>query len=143
MMDETSDETSPDGDRRQLSPKQRNLVFGLAAVVLVVAVVAVIFWFSRSDDSDPPPTTVASGGVVLPQNPSLLLVQVDDTWYVENNGNVTMSSVEVRGDSDVVICELGTISPEDRAPCEAAGTADGLTAFGLGPQGQEVQVGST
>lgn len=124
-----------------MSAKQIGVI-GIVVLVLVVAGAAVLFWNSRSDDASPPTTIVSSGGVVLPQNPSLILLEVDGTWYVENDGNVTMSDVQVRDGSDSVICELGTLSPDDRAGCEAAAAADGLSAFGLGPQGQEVNVAS-
>ena len=137
-----TDETRRDGGgRRQMSAKLY-VVIGIVAIVLLGAAAWVFFWTSRSDDASPTSTTVSSGGVVLPQNPSLNLLQVDGTWYVENDGNVTMSGVAVRDGSDSVICELGTLSPDARAACEAAGAADDLSAFGLGPQGQEVVVGS-
>lgn len=141
--DEMTGEARQDEAPRPMTQGQRYLLFALVAIVLALAVAVVFYWISGSDDTSSSSTTVPSGGVILPQNPSLLLLQVDDTWYVENDGNVTMSSVEVRGDSDDVICELGTISPDERAPCEAAGAIDDLTAFGLGPQGQEVEVGPT
>jgi hypothetical protein len=118
------------------------LAISAAAVVLVVvAFVVAYFWFLDSDDASPA-TTVPSGAVVLPQNPSLRLLEENDTWFVENDGNVTMSEIVVRDGPDSVICDLGTLSPDDRASCDAAGEADDLSVFGLGPQGQVVDVGA-
>jgi hypothetical protein len=61
-------------------------------------------------------------------------------WHVENDGNVTMSEVQVRDPAGAVICDLGTLSPGDRQPCEDAGDRQDLVAAGQGPQGQKVEV---
>jgi hypothetical protein len=63
-----------------------------------------------------------------------------DAVYVENDGNVTMSDVEVRDGSGDVLCDVGTLSPDDREPCDEADGVDDATAFGVGPQGQQVEV---
>lgn len=112
------------------------VVVGIAAVVVAVTIgIAVL-----GSDADEPPDTASAGGVVLPQNPSLALAEDDGRWFVANDGNVTMSDVELR-DGDDVVCELGTISPGDRATCDDASGLDDPAAFGRGPQGQEVRVG--
>ena len=108
----------------------------------LVTVLVVVGAACGGDDDASPDTTASSGAVALPQNPSLRLFVDDGTTYVENDGNVTMSDVEVREDGGDVVCTLGTLSPDDRAPCDEAGGRDDLVAHGLGPQGQEVEVGS-
>jgi hypothetical protein len=112
--------------------------------VLVVAIAATLV-FVLLDDSTaeaPPTSSIPSDAVILPQNPSLRLVDVDGTWQVENDGNVTMSEIEVRDGSDTVICELGELAPDELAPCDAADSATDLTVVGAGPQGQRVEASS-
>jgi len=100
---------------------------------------------AQRDDDDGAPAvtpTVQDTGVSLPQNPSLRLFLEQAVWYVENDGNVTMSQVEVRDDGGAVVCEIGTMPPADRQPCDGAGDGQGLVAVGQGPQGQPVEVPS-
>jgi hypothetical protein len=122
----------------------------VGVVVILGAATAALVYRSTggSDDVDTTATTAPAGvfdsdEVVteIPQSPSLRILLEDGTWYVENDGNVTMSDVEVRDGSDSVICELGTISPADRGSCAAPETEE-LRARGLGPQGQVVETGS-
>jgi len=119
--------------------------------VVVAAVVAVLlagtgyFIYDATQDDDETESTVPTGDggtVALPQNPSLALTLEDGVWYVTNDGNVTMSDVAVRDDAGDVVCEIGTVSPEDRQPCEGAGEDQSLVASGTGPQGQPVEVPS-
>lgn len=130
-------------------PSRRNVlvVIGVAVVVVGALVAFVVLSNDDSDDAAPAPTTTAdvnvsdSDAVVidLPQSASLRLFVEDDTWYVENDGNVTMSDVEVRDGSDAVLCELGTLAPDDRAECADAEGGDGLRAVGSSPQGEQVE----
>jgi len=113
-----------------------------SVAVILAAGLALTAGACSSDDDTSADTTDPNGGVELPQNPSLRITVEDETLYVENDGNVTMSDVEVREESGDVVCELGTLSPDDREPCEEAAGRDDLSAHGLGPQGQEVDVGS-
>ena len=76
----------------------------------------------------------------MPQNPSLRLFDEGGTWYVENDGNVTMSEIEVSDAAGTVVCSISTLSPDERAACDGAGSGEGLTASGSGPQGQPVEV---
>jgi len=115
---------------------------GVIAAVVLPALAIVATSACSGDDDTSADTTNPSGAVELPQNPSLRIITEDDTFVVENDGNVTMSDVEVREDSGDVVCELGTLSPDDREPCDEAAGRDDLSAHGLGPQGQEVDVGS-
>jgi hypothetical protein len=125
---------------RPAPPRRTLLLVGLFALLVAAAAVTFLLW-GGSDVAAPSPTTAEqTGAVVLPQNPSLALIDDGGTWYVENDGNVTMSQVVVRDGSDVVVCELGTISPSERAACAAAAGKSGLTASGVGPQGQPVDV---
>ena len=112
----------------------------VAAISLVGFITSVTACDSDSDDSAT--ATADDGGVVLPQDPSLAITLEDGTWVVENDGNVTMSDVEVRDDAGAVVCEIGTLAPEDSAPCDEGADLEGLVAFGVGPQGQEVEVES-
>ena len=126
-------------------PKRSNFAFQrrrrvVAAAISVVTFVAALT--ACDSDSDDSATTTGDGGVVLPQDPSLAITLEDGTWVVENDGNVTMSDVEVRDESGGVVCEIGTLAPEESAPCDEGAGLDGLIAFGLGPQGQEVEVES-
>ena len=93
------------------------------------------------DDDATTETTVGGGGVELPQDPSLRMFLEADAVYVENDGNVTMADVAVRDGAGGVVCDIGTLAPDDREPCDAANGVDGVTAFGVGPQAQEVEVG--
>lgn len=124
-------------------PSGRRRLRLTAVVVLVAALLAVAaygLYEIFSSDNETTETTVASGDiVVLPQFPSLLAVVEDGSLYVENDGNVTMSGVEVRDASGVTVCSLGTISPGDRQPCEEAGDGSEMTVTGTGPQGQVVE----
>jgi hypothetical protein len=118
---------------------------GLAIVVgLIVLAGAGYFVYdaTQSDDVTPPTVPVGDGGVVLPQDPSLTLLLEDGVWFVENDGNVTMSDIEVRDGANEVICEIGTMSPDDRQACEDAGENQDLVVVGQGPQGQPVEVRS-
>ena len=74
--------------------------------------------------------------LTCPQFPSLKMLIEDGTLYVENDGNVTMSDIEVRDAAGSALCEMAVISPGDREPCENAGDAADLTVVGSGPQGQ-------
>jgi len=121
------------------SPRHLVIVV-VGVVVLAVAAILVSVLIDDSTADAPTATSAPNGQVVLPQNPSLRLLQVDGVWQVENDGNVTMSEIEVRDASATVICELGKLAPDERAACDAAGSATDLTAFGVGPQGQEVEV---
>jgi hypothetical protein len=111
-----------------------------AVVVVILAGAGGAYYLLNSDDSDVPAVEDDEGVVELPQNPSLRLFDEGGTWYVENDGNVTMSEIEVRDASGNVVCSLGTVSPGDRAACEEATDGEGLTATGSGPQGQPVEV---
>ena len=130
---------------------RRRILLGIGVLVLVAGAIVAYLLTNDSGDAATTTTSTTAPDVVsdsdevvteIPQDASLILLEVDGTWSVENDGNVTMSGVQVRDGSDSVICELGTLSPGDRAACEAAAAADGLSAFGLGPQGQEVNVAS-
>ena len=110
------------------------------AVVVGVVLLSVSACGGDDDDSTTE-TTLAGGAVELPQNPSLRIFLDDGGVFVENDGNVTMSDVEVRDDLGDVVCSLGTLPPATRQPCDEADGVDDVTAFGVGPQGQQVQVG--
>lgn len=138
---EVAEEERPKVAKRKL----RKRTIGIAAAVLVGVVIVAgaaygLYEVLRSD-SETAGTVTPDTGVVLPQNPSLLMVVEDGTLYVENDGNVTMSDIEVRDEAGTVICDMGVISPGDRQACDEAGGAEDLTAFGSGPQGQAVEVG--
>jgi hypothetical protein len=72
----------------------------------------------------------------------LVLEKENDVWYVENDGNVTMSDVVVSNDDGQSLCELDTMSPQERFACEPAAADDELVVTGQGPQGQPVEVRS-
>ena len=93
------------------------------------------------DDDSTTETTLGGGGVELPQDPSLRMFLEGDAVFVENDGNVTMSDVEVRDEAGGVVCDIGTLAPDDSEPCDEADGVDDATTFGVGPQGQQVQVG--
>jgi hypothetical protein len=115
------------------------------AIVLLVGIVVggAGFLLYKATQSDNGSSTGQGGSgdvVELPQNPSLKLLFEGGIWHVENDGNVTMSEVQVRDPAGAVICDLGTLSPTDRHPCEDAGDRQDLVAAGQGPQGQKVEV---
>lgn len=121
------------------------LLLGLVIVAGAGYLIANGTWFGDSTSTN---ETVAEGDSVsdsdevvieIPQGPSLKLVLQDGTWNVENDGNVTMSEVEVRDTAGAVICEIGTMSPGDLEPCEDAGDRQDLVVAGEGPQGQKVE----
>jgi hypothetical protein len=127
-------------------PKKKRRGVWIAVAVVVVLIVAggvyALYEANQSDDeiAEPTPTTPA-GGVEIPQVPSLKMVEEEGTLYVENDGNVTMSDIEVRDAAGTTVCAMEVISPGDREPCEEAGDAQDLTVFGSGPQGQPVEAG--
>lgn len=112
----------------------------LALVVLAAAGYGVYYFLNQSDDVVEP--VDQDTGVVLPQNPSLTVEFVDGVVSVLNDGNVTMSAIEVRDGEGAAICTLGTLAPDESATCAEAAEGGAYTAFGEGPQGQEVQVAS-
>jgi hypothetical protein len=140
---------SPDEYR---SPR-RAIAFIFVGLVVASLVVFAIYQFTKSDDGDEVATATETTQVntvsasdeditELPQNPSLRLFDEEGTIYVENDGNVTMSSIQVLDAAGATVCELGTISPGDRQPCPAAANALGpIVATGSGPQGQAVETG--
>ena len=112
------------------------------AVIVVGALTvagAAGWWFLIRDDGSSSET--AGSGVVIPQSPSLKMELEEGTLLVENDGNVTMSDVEVRDAAGTVVCAMGVISPGDRQPCQEAGGAPDLIVVGSGPQGQPVEAG--
>lgn len=127
----------------------------LGIVVIVVAVAAAAgigiwkYTSSQSDDDAQAAVTETTAAQVvsdsdddvteLPQNPSLRLLEDQGTLYVENDGNVTMSNVEVRDAAGSAVCAIGTISPGARSACDATNVLRPATAVGNGPQGQEAQ----
>ena len=118
-------------------------VMVLGVLVLLAAAAATWYFVSDGDffgdDTDDQEEVAGGGGVPIPQVPSLRMFIEGGTVFVENDGNVTMSDVEVRDVADAVVCSMGVISPGDRQACEEAAGAEGLTAHGRGPQGQEVE----
>ena len=139
-MDENKEDLpQPDDDYR--SP-WRAIAFIFLGLIIASGVVFAVYQLTKSDtDGATDQTAPPEGGVELPQNPSLRIFEEEATIYVENDGNVTMSSIEVRDGAGTVVCDLGTISPGDRQPCDAATSAlSPITAAGSGPQGQPVEV---
>jgi hypothetical protein len=135
-MSGTSDQDQTGGRGRA-----SELVIGLAIGVGLIVLAGVGYLVYDATQSDDTPTIpVDDGGVVLPQDPSLRLLLEDGVWFVENDGNVTMSEIEVRDDAGEVICEIATMSPDDRQSCEDAGENQDLVVVGQGPQGQPVEV---
>jgi hypothetical protein len=129
-------------------PKKKRRGVWIAVAVVVVLIVAggvgyALYEANQSDDETAAERAEpASGGVVeIPQVPSLKMVEEEGTLYVENDGNVTMSDIEVRDAAGTTVCAMEVISPGDREPCEEAGDAQDLTVFGSGPQGQPVEAG--
>ncbi len=129
------DQTAEAGSRR------RGLIWVVVAVVglIVLAGVGYFVYDATQSDDDTESTIPDDGGVDLPQDPSLILLLEDGVWFVENDGNVTMSEIEVRDDAGEVICEIGTMSPDDREACEDASENQDLVVVGQGPQGQPVE----
>jgi hypothetical protein len=123
--------------------KSRKRIIGISIVVIVLVLAGSAYGLYSVIQSDAETTdSVTPGGVVvLPQNPSLKMVVEEGTLYVENDGNVTISDVEVRDAAGTAVCAMGVISPGDRQPCEEAGDAQDLTVIGSGPQGQNVEAG--
>ena len=139
----------PDPDDSYRSPR-RALMFVLLGLVVASLAVIAVWQLTNSDSSDTaavtettqPSTVSASDEDVteLPQNPSLRIFDDAGTVYVENDGNVTMSSIQVLDAAGASLCDLGTISPGDRAPCaEAADALKPIKATGSGPQGQPAE----
>ena len=112
----------------------------LVLVVLAGAGYGAYYFLNDSDDAVEP--VDQDSGVVLPQNPSLSLEFVDGVASVLNDGNVTMSSIEVRDAEGAAICTLGTLAPDESAACAEAPEGGVYTAYGEGPQGQQVEVAS-
>jgi hypothetical protein len=126
--------------RRQNRPKPRWPWLILALVVVAAAAYGVYYLLNRSDEAAEP--VDQDTGVVLPQNPSLSLEFVDGVASVLNDGNVTMSSIEVRDAEGSAVCTLGTLAPDESAACDEAPEGGAYTAYGEGPQGQQVEVAS-
>lgn len=133
--DEASDAAAPPRPRRR---RVLTVVVVLVVALVVAGVTYAIYEASQSDDEAAAPTAT---GVQLPQNPSLKMIVEDGGVFVENDGNVTMSDVEVRDADGNPLCSLGVLSPGDRQPCEEAGDAADLVVVGSGPQGQRVERG--
>lgn len=148
-----SDSNEDGGVRERRAPSRSGgsgvrvalLVLGLVIVAGVGYLIATGTWFGDSTSTD---VTVAEGESVsdsdevvieIPQNPSLKLVSEGGTWNVENDGNVTLSEVEVRDTTGAIICEIGEMAPGDLEPCEDAGDRQDLVVVGNGPQGQKVE----
>lgn len=140
-MNGTSDQ---DQTGNAVSPRRSVIWVAVAVVGLIVLAGVGYFAYdaTQSNDNTEPTIPVDDGGVVLPQDPSLRLLFEDGVWFVENDGNVTMSEIEVRDNAAEVICEIGTMSPDDRQACEDAGENQDLVVVGQGPQGQPVEVPS-
>ena len=131
----------------------RAITFIFIGLVVASAAVFAIYQLTKSDrdstatavtETTQSNTVSASDEDIteLPQNPSLRLFDEDGTTYVENDGNVTMSGIQVLDAAGATVCDLGTVSPGDRQPCPGAGSALGpITATGSGPQGQPVETG--
>jgi hypothetical protein len=139
------DEGAHDTDESRRRVRRAGLLRLIAGVLVVAALGVVVFLIvdAVSDDDDPASTatTVADDGAVdLPQNPSLALTLIDDVWQVVNDGNVTMSDIEVRDADGAVLCSIDQLAPEDSEPCEEAGDSAGVVVVGAGPQGQRVEV---
>ena len=130
-------QTHEDRARRRSAGRLKGVI--PAALFAGLALIAVSAY--GGDDDSATETTLGGGGVELPQDPSLRIFLEADALYVENDGNVTMADVAVRDGAGGVVCDIGTQAPDDREPCDAANGVDGVTAFGVGPQAQEVEVG--
>ena len=119
----------------------RTIAFIFIGLIVASAAVFAVYQLTKSDTNDQSAeTTPGDSGVELPQNPSLRLLEEEGTIYVENDGNVTMSSIKVSDAAGAEVCDLGTISPGDRSPCPGGTDAlRPLTATGSGPQGQPVE----
>lgn len=123
--------------------RTRTRVIVLGVLALLVAAAATWYFVSNGGffggDGADDQVQATGGGVSIPQVPSLRMFIESGTVFVENDGNVTMSDVEVRDVGGAVLCSMGVISPGDRQACDEASGSDGLTAYGRGPQGQEVE----
>ena len=107
----------PDDDR----PPWRTIALIFIGLVVASAAVFAVYQLTKSDDDDVATATETTQANIvsasdedvteLPQNPSLRLFDDAGTIYVENDGNVTMSSIEVRDGAGAAVCDLGTISP--------------------------------
>ena len=126
----------PPVPKARLTRRRINIVAIIAVACLVVAGIGYgAYRISQNDDGTV--DGVGTGdGVALTQVPSLKMLMEDGTLYVENDGNVTMSDIEVRDAAGSALCEMAVISPGDREPCENAGDTADLTVVGSGPQGQ-------
>ena len=146
-MDENKEEYQGlDGvkdESREVHKRKRGRVLRVAGIVAGAVILAGAGYLVYNAGQDDTPSAVQSedGAVSLPQNPSLKMLFEEDTWYVENDGNVTMHDIEVRDTGGSVICDLGILSPSERAPCVEAGDRQDLVTVGLGPQDQRVEVG--
>ena len=149
MDDTTQDLPQPDEYR---SPWRAIAFIFIGLIVASAAVYGIYRMTSSGDSEDTASNPTAAPNVVasdtdeviteINQNPSLRLFAEAGTTYVENDGNVTMSSILVLDGAAATVCDLGTISPGDRQPCaEASGALGPLTATGSGPQGQPVETG--
>jgi len=111
----------------------------VAALVLGAAGYGVYYYLDTRSDS-PEANVDTDPGVVLPQNPSLSVGFVDGVASVTNDGNVTMSSIEVQAEDGSVLCALGVLSPGESAACPDAPEGGAYRVVGSGPQGQPVEV---
>ena len=130
----------------------RAIMFIFIGLVVASAAVYGIYRITSSEDSNASSNPTSAPNIVasdtdevvteIRQNPSLRLFNEEGTTYVENDGNVTMSGIQVLDAAGATVCDLGTVSPGDRQPCPGAGSALGpITATGSGPQGQPVETG--
>lgn len=142
----------PGPDDNYRSPRRAIALIFVALIVASAAVYGIYRMTSNRDGEDAASNPTSVPNVVasdtdevvteIRQEPSLRLFEEEATVYVENDGNVTMSGVEVRDGAGAAACDLGTISPGDRQPCAAASDAlSPITAVGSGPQGQAVETG--
>jgi hypothetical protein len=125
-------------------------------VAAVVIALAAYFGYQALQNSDEPAPPVSEQGgesdgaervsdsdevvTELPQQPSLGLAYVDGVAQVTNDGNVTMASIEVRNPDGSAACTIAQLAPGSSETCAEATEGGGHTVFGVGPQGQEVDV---
>ena len=126
----------PPVPKARLTRRRINIAAIIAVACLVVAGIAYGAYRISQNDDETADGVASSNVVEIPQVPSLKMLMEDGTLYVENDGNVTMSDIEVRDADGSALCEMAVISPGDREPCENAGDAADLTVVGSGPQGQ-------